>query len=51
MVTKAVSDQFGTGGIADQAIRFNGYPFLDAEDHAYNIPGESPLVTELGVDR
>ncbi|KAM0755906.1 hypothetical protein T439DRAFT_320603 [Meredithblackwellia eburnea MCA 4105] len=38
MVTKAVSDQFGKGGIADQMIRFNGYPFLEAEDHAFNIP-------------
>jgi chloride channel 3/4/5 len=39
MVTKAVSDQFGNGGIADQMIRFNGFPFLENEDHAYNIPG------------
>ncbi|KAL8286159.1 hypothetical protein RQP46_004647 [Phenoliferia psychrophenolica] len=38
MVTKAVSDQFGKGGIADQMIRFNGFPFLENEDHAYNIP-------------
>lgn len=39
MVTKAVSDQFGKGGIADQMIRFNGFPFLENEDHAYNIAG------------
>ncbi|WVR03435.1 hypothetical protein IAU60_000426 [Kwoniella sp. DSM 27419] len=32
LVTKAVSDQFGGGGIADQMIRFNGYPFLEKED-------------------
>ncbi|KAK4702132.1 chloride channel 3/4/5, partial [Phenoliferia sp. Uapishka_3] len=38
MVTKAVSDQFGKGGIADQMIRFNGFPFLENEDHAYNVP-------------
>ncbi|KAH8926900.1 hypothetical protein BT69DRAFT_1214570 [Atractiella rhizophila] len=38
MVTKAVSDWFGKGGIAEQMIRFNGYPFLDKEDHAFNIP-------------
>lgn len=39
MVTKAVSDQFGKGGIADQMIRFNGFPFLEHEDQAYNVPG------------
>lgn len=38
MVTKAVSDQFGKGGIADQMIRFNGFPFLDKEDHQFNEP-------------
>ncbi|KAK8845412.1 hypothetical protein IAR55_006125 [Kwoniella newhampshirensis] len=44
LVTKAVSDQFGGGGIADQMIRFNGYPFLekedkeDATDHAFIEP-------------
>lgn len=32
LVTKAVSDFFGGGGIADQIIRFNGYPFLEKED-------------------
>jgi len=36
MVTKAVSDLFGKGGIADQMIRFNGFPFLDKEDHQFN---------------
>ena len=40
MVTKAVSDQFGGGGIADQMIRFNGFPLLENEDHAYNITGQ-----------
>jgi chloride channel 3/4/5 len=38
-VTKAVGDCFGTGGIADEMIRFNGYPYLEREDHAFNIPG------------
>ncbi|KAL1412019.1 glycerol ethanol, ferric requiring protein [Vanrija albida] len=32
LVTKAVSDQIGKGGIAEQMIRFNGYPFLEKED-------------------
>ncbi|BGP18692.1 hypothetical protein JCM10213_006913 [Rhodosporidiobolus nylandii] len=37
MVTKAVSDQFGGGGIADQMIRFNGYPLLENHDHAFGV--------------
>lgn len=45
LVTKAVSDQFGGGGVADQMIRFNGYPFLEKEDkedgdHAFIEPSE-----------
>lgn len=32
LVTKAVGEQFGKGGIADQMIRFNGFPFLEKED-------------------
>ena len=32
LVTKAVSDQFMSSGVADQMIRFNGYPFLEKED-------------------
>ncbi|GMK56525.1 hypothetical protein CspeluHIS016_0303650 [Cutaneotrichosporon spelunceum] len=32
LVTKAVNDQFGKGGIAEQMIRFNGFPFLEKED-------------------
>lgn len=39
MVTKAVSDQFGKGGIADQMIRFNGFPFLENDDNAFNVSG------------
>ncbi|OJD19363.1 hypothetical protein AJ78_00633 [Emergomyces pasteurianus Ep9510] len=38
-VTKAVSDSFGKGGIADRMIWFNGFPFLDSkEDHIFNVP-------------
>ncbi|KAL1962879.1 hypothetical protein VTN77DRAFT_9057 [Rasamsonia byssochlamydoides] len=38
-VTKAVSDRFGKGGIADRMIWFNGFPFLDnKEDHVFNVP-------------
>ena len=39
LVTKAVGDFLGTTGIADEMIRFNGYPFLEKDDHAYNVPG------------
>ncbi|KAJ3491253.1 hypothetical protein NLI96_g830 [Meripilus lineatus] len=38
LVTKAVGDFLGTRGIADEAIRFNGYPFLENDEHAYNVP-------------
>jgi chloride channel 3/4/5 len=37
LVTKAVGDFLGTNGIADEMIRFNGYPFLEKEDHAFNV--------------
>lgn len=48
MVTKAVSDQFGRGGIADQMIRFNGFPLLEHEDVAFNIP-VAPVMTNKVV--
>lgn len=38
-MTKAVSDAFGKGGIADQAMRFNGYPSLEKEDPTIHVPG------------
>jgi len=38
-VTKAVSERFGHGGIADRMIYLNGYPFLDnKEDHTFGVP-------------
>lgn len=40
LVTKAVGDILNVRGIADEMIRFNGYPFLEKEDHAFHIPGE-----------
>lgn len=40
LVTKAVGDFLGTNGIADEMIRFNGFPFLEKEDHAYNVTGK-----------
>ena len=40
LVTKAVGDFLGTNGIADEMIRFNGHPYLEKEDHAYNVSGK-----------
>ena len=40
LVTKSVGDFFGGAGIADEMIRFNGYPLLEKNDHAFNITGE-----------
>ncbi|KAI8942875.1 hypothetical protein NX059_000915 [Plenodomus lindquistii] len=38
-VTKAVSERFGHGGIADRMITLNGYPFLDSkEERAFGVP-------------
>ncbi|KAG6895545.1 hypothetical protein C0992_000684 [Termitomyces sp. T32_za158] len=37
LVTKAVGDFLATNGIADEMIRFNGFPLLKKEDHAYNV--------------
>lgn len=38
-VTKAVSERFGKGGIADRMIWFNGFPFLDnKEEHTFGVP-------------
>jgi hypothetical protein len=39
LVTKAVGDFIGTRGIADESIRFNGYPILDQHDHSSNVAG------------
>ncbi len=52
LVTKAVSDWFGGGGIADQMIRFNGFPFLEKEDkedgdHAFVEPSPSFTCSRL----
>lgn len=38
-MTKAVGDLLGVTGIADEMIRFNGYPFLEKDDHVYDVPG------------
>lgn len=46
-VTKAVGDRFGSGGIADRMIWFNGFPFLDnKEDHVFNVPVSHAMTTD-----
>ncbi|KAF5380634.1 hypothetical protein D9615_004751 [Tricholomella constricta] len=47
LVTKAVGDFLGTNGIADEMIRFNGFPFLEKEDHAYNVSVSAVMRTEM----
>ncbi|KAF2279063.1 uncharacterized protein EI97DRAFT_414148 [Westerdykella ornata] len=47
-VTKAVSERFGHGGIADRAIWFNGYPFLDTkEEHTFGVPVSQVMATDV----
>ncbi|KAL8965883.1 MAG: hypothetical protein Q9197_006279 [Variospora fuerteventurae] len=47
-VTKAVSDRFGKGGIADRMIWFNGFPFLDnKEEHAFGVPVSQVMISEV----
>ncbi|EGO25898.1 hypothetical protein SERLADRAFT_355881 [Serpula lacrymans var. lacrymans S7.9] len=47
LVTKAVGDFLGTRGIADEMIRFNGYPFLEHDDHDYNEPVSKVMKSDL----
>lgn len=38
-ITQAVGDRWGKGGLTDQAIWFNGFPFIDTkEEHLFNAP-------------
>lgn len=47
-VTKAVGERFGKGGIADRAIWFNGYPFLDnKEEHTFGVPVSQVMVAHI----
>ncbi|KAG2194553.1 chloride channel [Mucor mucedo] len=38
MITRAVGDWFGSGGIAERYIRLNGYPILDNDDQVFGVP-------------
>ncbi|KAL2070715.1 hypothetical protein VTL71DRAFT_13741 [Oculimacula yallundae] len=47
-VTKAVSELFGKGGIADRMIYFNGFPFLDnKEEHIFDVPVSQVMTSEV----
>ena len=47
-VTKAVSERFGKGGIADRMIWFNGFPFLDnKEEHTFGVPVSQVMTHEI----
>lgn len=49
-VTKAVSERFGHGGIADRMIYLNGYPFLDSkEEHTFGVPVSSAMSKDTVV--
>ncbi|KJA27826.1 hypothetical protein HYPSUDRAFT_34980 [Hypholoma sublateritium FD-334 SS-4] len=49
LVTKAVGDFLGTNGIADEMIRFNGFPFLEKEDHVYNVTVSTVMIKDLNT--
>ncbi|KAF5681607.1 hypothetical protein FCIRC_5462 [Fusarium circinatum] len=47
-VTKAVSELFGKGGIADRMIWFSGMPFLDSkEEHNFGVPVSAVMRTSV----
>jgi len=47
-VTKAVSERFGHGGIADRMIYLNGYPFLDnKEEHTFGVSASEVMATQV----
>ncbi|KAM3424470.1 Chloride channel protein [Cercospora zeina] len=49
-VTKAVSERFGKGGIADRMIWFNGFPFLDGkEEHTFGVPVSRTMTADPTV--
>jgi chloride channel 3/4/5 len=49
LVTKAVGDFLDTRGIADEAIRFNGYPILENEDHGFNVSISEVMKKDLDI--
>lgn len=49
LVTKAVGDFIGTRGIAEETIRFNGYPILEQEDHSLDVAVSEAMKKDLTV--
>ncbi|KLO20320.1 Cl-channel protein [Schizopora paradoxa] len=47
LATKAVGDFLSINGIADEMIRFNGYPILEKDDHAFNLTVSSVMRRDL----
>ncbi|EJU04342.1 Cl-channel protein [Dacryopinax primogenitus] len=47
LVTRAVGDLCGASGIADEMIRFNGFPFLEKEEQSYDVTVSSVMHREL----
>ncbi|KAF8322212.1 hypothetical protein DL93DRAFT_2124058 [Clavulina sp. PMI_390] len=47
LVTRFVGDYFENKGIADEMIKFNGYPFLHANEQAYNVPVSRAMRTNV----
>lgn len=37
MITKGVGDLYGKGGMAEQTMKFAGYPFLDKDEHNFGL--------------
>ncbi|KAK3306859.1 chloride channel [Chaetomium strumarium] len=47
-VTKAVSELFGKGGIADRMIWFSGMPYLDnKEEHNFGVPVSHAMISDV----
>jgi chloride channel 3/4/5 len=49
MVAKAVGDTFFEGGLADQLIKLNGFPYLSKEEHSFNVPVSVVMTRDLTV--
>lgn len=49
-ITKIINSRFGKGGIADQAIVFNGMPFIDnKEEHDFGVNVSVAMTEDLTV--
>lgn len=48
-IAKLVAEVRGKGGISDRLIKFNGYPMLDENEHAFGKTVGSIMTTEMDV--